>query len=53
VTTQPNTLMNLEKQAIMDALESCNWNKSKAAEILGIGRTTLYAKMKKHRIAKQ
>jgi len=33
-------------------LEESNWEKKKAARRLGIGRTTLYSKLKKYRIAK-
>ncbi|EEG78487.1 sigma-54 interaction domain-containing protein [Dethiobacter alkaliphilus] len=36
-----------EKDAIINALESCNGNKAQAAKLLGIHRTTLYQKMKK------
>jgi transcriptional regulator with PAS, ATPase and Fis domain len=39
---------NAEKEAIRDALEATNYNKARAAEILGIHRTLLYKKMKKH-----
>jgi transcriptional regulator with PAS, ATPase and Fis domain len=34
------------KQALIDALKKTNGNKSKAAKLLGIGRTSLYQKMK-------
>ena len=37
-----------EKEAILDALEEANHNKAEAARILGIHRTHLYKKMKKH-----
>ena len=39
-----------EKEVIIQALKNAGGNKSKAAEILGIHRTTLYQKLKKHRI---
>jgi transcriptional regulator with PAS, ATPase and Fis domain len=39
-----------EKEAILDALEEANHNKAEAARILGIHRTHLYKKMKKHQI---
>ncbi len=39
-----------EKQAIMQALRLSCYNKAKAARILGIHRTLLYKKMKKHGI---
>jgi len=30
----------------MQTLERCGWNHSRAAEVLGIGRTTLWRKLK-------
>ncbi len=36
-----------ERQIILQALKSTNWNKLKAAEVLKINRTTLYKKMKR------
>jgi transcriptional regulator with PAS, ATPase and Fis domain len=42
---------NSEKEAICRALEKARFNKSRAAKILGIHRTHLYKKMKKHGIA--
>ncbi len=40
------TLENMERQAIIDALDQTNGNRRKAAEILGIGERTLYRKLK-------
>ena len=37
----------LEKQAILSALAECGYNQTEAARRLGMGRTTLYRKMKK------
>ncbi|WP_338450366.1 sigma 54-interacting transcriptional regulator [Niallia oryzisoli] len=37
-----------ERKAIMDCIEIVNGNKSKAAQMLGISRTTLYEKMNKY-----
>jgi transcriptional regulator with GAF, ATPase, and Fis domain len=34
-----------ERQKILDALESTNWNKVKAAELLGMPRRTLYRRL--------
>lgn len=34
-----------EETRIRTALERCRWNRAKAAELLGIGRTTLWRKM--------
>lgn len=39
-----------EKRLILNALAEANGNKAKASRILGISRTWLYAKMKKHNI---
>ena len=39
-----------EKERILAALKQCNYNKSKAAHILGIDRKTLYNKLKLHNI---
>ncbi len=40
------SLKEIEKEHIREILESTGWNKSKAAEILGIGRTNIYEKIK-------
>lgn len=40
-----------EKEAIMDALEKSNFNKSKAAELLNVDRKTLYNKMRQYSIS--
>ncbi|MEN6389055.1 MAG: sigma 54-interacting transcriptional regulator [Syntrophomonas sp.] len=37
-----------EKELLIKALECVHWNRSRAAELLQIHRTSLYAKMKKH-----
>jgi DNA-binding NtrC family response regulator len=39
-----------EKEAIHEALAETNGNREKAAELLGIGRTTLYRKLKQYSI---
>ncbi|MBU3157888.1 sigma 54-interacting transcriptional regulator [Clostridium estertheticum] len=44
------TIVEAEKQAIMDALKSTNGNKTKAAKKLEIGRTSLYEKIQKYNI---
>jgi DNA-binding NtrC family response regulator len=44
------TLDNLERTAILQALAECRGNKKKAAELLGIQRPTLYNKMKRYAI---
>ncbi len=43
-------LAAMERQHIMKVLNLCNGNISRSAKILGIGRNTLYRKMRKHRI---
>jgi transcriptional regulator with PAS, ATPase and Fis domain len=40
-----------EKEAILYALKETNYNKARAAKVLGIHRTLLYKKMKKYEIA--
>ena len=44
------SLEESEKQHLIEALEKCRWNKKKAAQILGIGRSTLYVKLKKYQL---
>ena len=40
-----------EKKAIAQALEATQGERARAAQLLGISRTTLYRKMKEYRIA--
>jgi DNA-binding NtrC family response regulator len=47
------TLAEAEKQAIINALHSAHGNKKRAAEILGIHRPTLYAKLRRFGLAQQ
>ncbi|MBI4881022.1 MAG: sigma-54-dependent Fis family transcriptional regulator, partial [Planctomycetes bacterium] len=42
------SLRDLEKEHIRAVLEATDWNKSKAAEVLGIGRTNIYEKIKQY-----
>jgi two-component system response regulator HydG len=44
-------LMEMEKQAIIGALEYTKGDRAVAANLLGIGRTTLYRKLKEYQIA--
>jgi len=44
------TLDDLERNAILQALAECRGNKKKAAELLGIQRPTLYNKLKRYGI---
>ncbi len=40
-----------ERDHIVSVLNECNWNRNRAAEVLGVNRTTLYNKMKKYNIS--
>jgi DNA-binding NtrC family response regulator len=44
----PKSLDDMEKAHILHVLESCNWNQTRAAEILDIDRVTLHHKLKKY-----
>ncbi len=44
------SLVDMERSAILDALAQTHGNKKKAAELLGIQRPTLYNKMKRYAI---
>ena len=46
-------LKDPEKEIILNALKEAKGNRSKAADNLGVNRTTLYNKMKKYGISKQ
>ena len=45
-----NASIEAEKEAILNALISARYNKSKAAEFLNIDRKTLYNKIKQYNI---
>ncbi len=45
------TLAEMEKQAILSAIRALNGDKLQAARLLGIGKTTLYRKLKEYGIA--
>ncbi|MGC8493921.1 MAG: sigma-54-dependent transcriptional regulator [Syntrophobacteraceae bacterium] len=47
---QPKTLEELEKDHILTVLEAVGGNQSRAAEVLGINRKTLYKKIHKHKL---
>ena len=42
----------LEKEYILETLERTNWNKSRAAQILGIERSTLDRKLKRYEVSR-
>ncbi|HEX7087666.1 MAG TPA: sigma-54 dependent transcriptional regulator [Vicinamibacterales bacterium] len=46
-----HSLAEIERLAILQALERTSWNKQEAAAQLGLYRPTLYSKMRKHKIA--
>ncbi len=48
-----DALRDPERQLIIDALEQTAWNRKKAAELLGINRTTLYNKMREYQLLKR
>lgn len=45
-----DTLDDLERVAILDAAKSCKGNMSKMAKMLGIGRTTVWRRLKEYQI---
>ncbi len=45
-------LERMEKNAILAAMNESGWNQSRAARVLGVGRTALQYKMKKYGIQK-
>ncbi|MBA4187087.1 MAG: sigma-54-dependent Fis family transcriptional regulator [Planctomycetaceae bacterium] len=49
---RPTSLEEVEKQHILDTLKHTDWNKSQAAAILGIERSTLDRKIKAYGVAK-
>jgi transcriptional regulator of acetoin/glycerol metabolism len=48
---QLSMMETAERETIVTALRRCGGNRSRAAEALGIGRTTLYRKMQQHHIS--
>jgi len=46
----PNETKEIELQATLEALDKTDWNKAKAARLLGIDRVTLYRKIKRFNI---
>lgn len=48
----PMTLETLEQQHIIAVLEHTDWNKSQAAQVLGIERSTLDRKLKRYQVGR-
>ncbi|MBW2443896.1 MAG: sigma-54-dependent Fis family transcriptional regulator, partial [Deltaproteobacteria bacterium] len=46
------SIMENEKNLLREVLGECNWNEKETAAKLGISRSTLYEKLKKHNITK-
>ena len=46
-------LTEVKKDVLLEALSATNWNVKKAAQILGIGRRSLYRYFKKYKITRQ
>ena len=43
-----STLRELERRAILEALETTGGDRLRAAKLLGIGKTTIYRKLKEY-----
>tara|TARA_Y100001933_G_C18906551_1_gene524830 strand:- start:851 stop:1081 length:231 start_codon:yes stop_codon:yes gene_type:complete len=50
-TNLPEEVSELEINSITNALDACEGNQTKAAKLLGLGRTNLIAKIKKYKIS--
>jgi transcriptional regulator of acetoin/glycerol metabolism len=48
---QNSGMKDREQEKILAALEKTDWNKAKAARLLGIDRKTLYRKIEKYQLA--
>ncbi|HLI29631.1 MAG TPA: helix-turn-helix domain-containing protein, partial [Terriglobia bacterium] len=46
----PHTLEDLERRAILNALDTAGGDRQRAAKLLGIGKTTIYRKLKEYEI---
>jgi Nif-specific regulatory protein len=50
---EPQSLADMERQHILDTLNQTGWNKSRAATILGIERSTLDRKIRRYELVEQ
>jgi len=50
---EPRSLSDLEKEHILETLKSTTWNKSRAAQILGIERSTLDRKIRRYQLGEE
>lgn len=48
-----NAVISAEHRTLVNALQECGNNRTEAARLLGISRSTLYEKLKKHRLLYQ
>ena len=39
---KPTTIQSIKDQSVLDALDKCNWNRGKAAKLLGINQSTIW-----------
>jgi len=51
-TVSNRTIVENERQLLIDVLEECSWNKKETARRLGISRSALYGKIRRYQIAK-
>jgi two-component system response regulator HydG len=52
LTDRLPTIVEQEKNLLLETLEKCGWVKKEAARHLGISRTALYDKLKRYQITK-
>jgi Nif-specific regulatory protein len=50
---EPASLADMEKQHILETLTQTGWNKSRAATILGIERSTLDRKIRRYDLVEE